>query len=202
MNRSLAARAASVLLRYPDEEVLAATPLVRAVAVDLPGEVGAGLLAVAEHRISRDAGELAREYVELFDLRRRCCLYLSYYTDGDTRRRGVTLVEFTTAYKAAGMEIVGGELPDFLPAVLELAAAHDDAWRLLGTYRVGLDLLVKALAAERSVYREAVAAVRALLPPAGPGDDLAARRLAESGPPAEMVGLAGFALAEIPGGRR
>lgn len=202
MNRPVALRAGAMLLRYPDAEVLSALPVVRAAIADLPGGVGAGLRAVAEHRAGTDPGELAAEYVRLFDFRRRCCLYLTYYTDGDTRRRGMALVEFAAAYRAAGVELVGGELPDFLPAVLELAALDDTGWRLLRGYRVGLDLLVEALAGERSVYREAVAAVRGLLPPAGPDDDLAARRLAAAGPPAELVGLDGFALAETPGGRR
>ncbi|GLB64437.1 hypothetical protein NCCP2495_23160 [Dietzia sp. NCCP-2495] len=32
--------------------------------------------------------ELQAEHVETFDLRRRCCPYLTYYRFGDTRKRG------------------------------------------------------------------------------------------------------------------
>jgi nitrate reductase delta subunit len=199
---AVALRAAAWLLRYPDEAALAALPVVRAAVADLPPPVGAGLRAVADHRAAAAPIDLAREYVELFDFRRRCCLYLSYYTDGDTRRRGVGLVAFAAAYKAAGLELTGGELPDFLPAVLELASAHDLGRRLLRDHRVGLDLLGEALTAERSVYAGAVAAVRALLPAAGPDDLGAAARLAAQGPPAELVGLEGYPLLELPGGRR
>jgi nitrate reductase delta subunit len=202
--RAVAARAAAWLLRYPDEEVLAAVPLVCDAVADLPGPAGAGLRVAARHRRRTDPIALQREYVDLFDLRRRCCLYLTYYTAGDTRARGVALVEFGTAYRTAGMELSGGELPDFLPAVLELASVADAGWRLLGAHRVGLDLLTEALAAEAPVYREVAAAVRELLPPAGPAERRAARTLAEQGPPAEMVGLEGFAPAPPAGigGRR
>jgi nitrate reductase delta subunit len=198
--RPVAARAASLLLRYPDDEVLAALPLVRAALDELPGAVAAPLRKVADARASADPGTLAREYVELFDFRRRCCLHLTYYTCGDTRRRGEALIAFASAYKMAGLRPVDGELPDYLPAVLDLAAVpprgpaggayeHQSAWRLLRDHRVGLDLLDRALAAEGSVYRHAVVAVRELLPAAGPADLAAAATLARVGPPEELVGL-------------
>lgn len=205
MSRAVAARAAAWLLRYPDDQVLAALPVVRAAVAELSGPVGAGLRSVAEHLAGADPGALRREYVELFDFRRRCCLHLTYYTAGDTRRRGVALVEFAAVYREAGLAIGGGELPDFLPAVLELASDPAGAaagWRLLHSHRVGLDLLSAALTTQRSVYAGAVTAVLTLLPAAGPGERDAARALAEAGPPAELVGLESFAMIDTPGGRR
>jgi len=200
--RRVAARAASLLLRYPAGEVLAALPTVAAALGGLPSPVAAPLRLVAAHRATADPADLAAAYVETFDFRRRCCLHLTYYTCGDTRKRGEGLVLFAAGYKAAGLAVVDGELPDYLPAVLDLAARHDDGWRLLRENRVGLDLLAEALAADRSVYRHAVEAVRAMLPPARPGDVAAAARLARTGPPAETVGLEPFGLADTTGGRR
>jgi nitrate reductase delta subunit len=209
--RPVAARAASLLLRYPDAEVLDALPTLVAALDELPAVVANPLRLVAGHRDRTDPAALAAHYVELFDFRRRCCLHLTYYTCGDTRRRGEALVLFAAVYKAAGLSIVDGELPDYLPAVLDLAAAEDTGgdggWRLLRENRVGLDLLAKALDAERSVYRHAVEAVQAMLPPAQPGDIAAAARLARSGPPVEQVGLEPFGLVDTRlfdtmGGRR
>ncbi|MGW1062287.1 nitrate reductase molybdenum cofactor assembly chaperone [Micromonospora rubida] len=200
--RAVAARAASLLLRYPDEEVLAALPTVRAALDGLPAEVAAALHEVVTHREATEPVELRAAYVQLFDFRRRCCLHLTYYTCGDTRRRGEALVEFSAAYKRAGLTVVDGELPDFLPAVLDLAAVDDGGWRLLRENRVGLDLLVEALGRDKSVYRQAVAAVRETLPPAQPGDLAAAARLARTGPPVEQVGLEPFGLVDTTGGRR
>ncbi|GID97541.1 nitrate reductase molybdenum cofactor assembly chaperone [Amorphoplanes digitatis] len=201
--RAVAARAASLLLRYPDWDVLAALPTLEAALGGLPAAVAHPLRLVAEHRGHTDPGRLVTAYVELFDFRRRCCLHLTYYTAGDTRRRGEALVLFAGAYKAAGLRVVDGELPDYLPAVLDLAAAADDGgWRLLRENRVGLDLLAKALDAEDSVYRHVIAAVRAMLPPAQPGDIAAAIRLARTGPPVEQVGLEPFGPVDTTGGRR
>jgi nitrate reductase delta subunit len=187
--RAVAARAASLLLRYPDTEMLATMPTLLAALDELPATVAARLWAVAEHRAGTDPTSLASEYVQLFDFRRRCCLHLTYYTCGDTRKRGEALVSFGAAYRAAGLEVTGGELPDFLPAVLDLAAVDGVGWQRLRDHRVGLDLLAQALAAERSVYQHAVEAVRALLPPPGPSELAAAAGLARNGPPQEQVGL-------------
>jgi nitrate reductase delta subunit len=200
--RAVAARAASLLLRYPDEEALAVLPTVAAALDDLPAAVAQHLRLVAEARAAADPAGLAAEYVQLFDFRRRCCLHLTYYTCGDTRKRGEALVIFAAAYKAAGLEVVGGELPDYLPAVLDLAAFDDSGWRMLRENRVGLDLLAKALDTEKSVYRHAIKAVQAMLPPPQPGDIAAAIRLAQSGPPVEQVGLEPFGLVDTTGGRR
>jgi len=199
--RAVAARAASLLLRYPDEEVRAALPVVRAALDDLPTAVAGPLRAVAAQRAEAEPTRLAADYVQLFDFRRRCCLHLTYYSCGDTRKRGEALVGFAAAYKAAGCRVVDGELPDYLPAVLELATVDDGGWRLLRNNRVGLDLLAEALAAEMSVYRHAIDAVRRMLPPPGPADLAAAARLARTGPPVEQVGLEPFGLVDTTGGR-
>ena len=200
--RPVAARAASLLLRYPDDAVMAALPTVTAALAGLPASVAEPLGAVAEHRAGTDPARLAAGYVELFDFRRRCCLHLTYYTCGDTRRRGEALVLFAAGYKAAGLEVLDGELPDYLPAVLDLAAVDGHGWRLLRENRVGLDLLTQALGVEKSVYRLAIEAVRAMLPPAQRGDLDAAARLARTGPPVEQVGLEPFGLVDTTGGRR
>lgn len=200
--RPVAARAASLLLRYPSDEVLATLPTLVAALDELPAEVARPLREVASFRGATDPGDLAARYVELFDFRRRCCLHMTYYTSGDTRRRGEALVGYAAAYRAAGLELVDGELPDYLPAVLDLAAVDDAGWRLLRADRVGLDLLVEALAKDGPQYRPAVEAVRLMLPAAGPADLVAAVRLARTGPPTELVGLEPYGLVDSTGGRR
>ncbi|GGN09400.1 nitrate reductase delta subunit [Actinoplanes campanulatus] len=187
---ALAARAASLLLRYPDDHVLTAVPLILDALPALPTRIAGSLRPVAAHRAGGEPGALRTEYVDQFDFRRRSSLHLTYYTCGDTRRRGEALAGFAAAFKASGYEVADGELPDYLPAVLDLAAADDTGWRLLRENRVGLDLLAQSL--EKSVYRHAVEAVRALLPAATPGDLDAATALARTGPPAEQVGLQPF----------
>jgi nitrate reductase delta subunit len=201
--RAVAARAASVLLRHPDPEILAALPTVRAALAELPGDVAGPLAVVAGQLAGDHPGQLAAAYVETFDFRRRCTLHLTYYTHGDTRVRGQALAGVAEVFRVAGYAVDGGELPDYLPAVLELAAvAGEPGWRVLRAHRVGLDLLAAALERDGSVYARAVHAVRALLPPAGPADIAAARKLAATGPPTERVGLDPFPAHAPAGGRR
>jgi nitrate reductase delta subunit len=190
---AVAAKAASLLLRYPDTEMLATVPTLRAAVSELPSRLAEPLSVVADHYAATPPGELAARYVETFDFRRRCALHLTFYTHGDTRARGEALVRFAAAYQSAGYEVVGGELPDHLPTVLDLAAsAGEIGWALLRQHRVGVELLGAALERDGSVHRHVLVAVRRLLPAAAREDITAAATLAATGPPAERVGLAPY----------
>ena len=138
-------------------------------------------------RTSPDA--VAAHYVETFDLRRRCALYLTYYRYGDTRKRGMAMVQFKAAYRAAGLIPAEEELPDYLPMVLDFAAAHPRGEKLLRAHRADLELLLRALRDAGSPYADVVAGVCAVLPGLRRPDLALVRRLAEQGPPREDVGL-------------
>ena len=190
MNRERTLRVAAQLLAYPDAEFRDRLPLLRR-AVDSLGSAPLDRFLAAAQRLS-DA-ELATRYVDTFDLRRRTCLYLTYYSHGDTRKRGMALLRFAHAYRKCGFEIVDGELPDHLAVVCEFAAAEPrEGLRLFAEHRAGLELLRMALADANSPYLDVVDAVRAVLPEPPPRDMEKALALARSGPPAEEVGLEPF----------
>ena len=192
MSTRVVRQAASYLLAYPDRALLERVPVLRA--------------ALAEHRVSAmDAlldhldgtplAQLERAYVEVFDLSRRHALYLSYWTDGDTRRRGEVLARFKAAYRASGWLVnTAGELPDYLPMVLEYAAVADPAGgeALLREYRPSLEMLRIGLEEDTAPYAvlagQVVAAVCATLPGPSPKDRAAVQAMA-GGPPSETVGL-------------
>jgi nitrate reductase molybdenum cofactor assembly chaperone NarJ/NarW len=185
-------QAASVCLQYPDAHVRGALPVVRRAVAGIPDTVPrAGLTAFLEHAAATPPGVLERHYVEVFDLRRRCCLYLTWWTDGETRRRGAALAALKARYRAAGVEHTGAELPDFLPAVCEYAATADlaDGLALLQEHRAGMELLRLALLDAGTPYAAVLEAVCALLPGRSPADVAAAKALARNGPPRERVGL-------------
>ncbi|WP_018656202.1 nitrate reductase molybdenum cofactor assembly chaperone [Actinomadura flavalba] len=185
-------QAASLLLSYPDTALYDRRALLRASVAELPRGVPASRLAAfLDHLDATAHGDLARHYVETFDLRRRCCLYLTYYRDGDTRRRGASLAALIQRYRAAGVVPATSELPDFLPVVLEFAALHGGG-DLLAEHRPGLELLRIALTDRGSPYAAPVEAVCATLPGVSPRDRAAALAMARSGPPAEQVGLIPF----------
>ena len=181
MRAAVVWQAGAHLLAYPDERFWGRLPLIREAAEPY----FAGFLA----RVTAlGPGELAAHYVETFDLRRRCCLYLTYYTDGDTRRRGESLAALKQRYRAAGWELMDDELPDFLPVVLEFAALDPAGAALLAEHRVGLWLLLSALREHDSPYALLVEALCGTLPPITAAERATAARLAGEGPPAETVG--------------
>lgn len=184
--RAVGLQAASFLLRYPGEDLLATLPALRDAAADLPDEAAACLRAMVDHLQRTDLPTAQRDYVDLFDLRRRCSLHLTYYAYGDTRKRGMALLRFQHAYRAAGMEPVGDELPDHLSVVCEFAATGDLAsgLRLLAEQRAGLELLRLALAELGSPYLHVVDLVRSVLPDPAPRDLDRALELARTGPSA------------------
>lgn len=185
---------ASLLLGYPDEELLGRRPLLRRAVASLPPPAAEPLSRVLDHLDATPPRELAADYVATFDHRKRCCLYLTYYAYGDTRKRGMALVRFKQAYQAAGLGLDEGELPDHLAVVLEFAATGDLAQgrRLLLEHRAGLEILRLALSESGSPWKAVLDAVTATLPPlTGRAEDAVARLIAE-GPPEEEVGLAPY----------
>jgi nitrate reductase delta subunit len=187
----------SALLGYPDEDLRATLPVLTEEVSRLPASTGEPLTRFLAYAGSTPALQLAQHFVETFDHRRRCCLYLTYYAHGDTRKRGMALLEFKTAYRRAGLELGPEELPDHLSVVLEYAATDPAGGRqLLLDHRAGIELLRLALADARSPYVDVLRAVVATLPALRGDEREAVHKLAVQGPPTEEVGLAPFAPPE------
>jgi nitrate reductase delta subunit len=188
-------QAVSLLLDYPDEELLARLDLISSAVDTLPEATGAPLRAFVNHLESTPLPELQAEYVETFDTRRRCNLFLTYFAHGDTRKRGMALLRFKQTYLGAGVELDDAELPDHLCVVLEFAATVDQALgrQLMLDHRAGLELLHLSLRDMSSPWANLLDAVTATLPPLRGDERDAVRRLAVEGPPEEEVGLAPFA---------
>ena len=194
-----ALRVAAQLLQYPDDELLERLALLRQAAA-MTGPAASHLTAMVDHLSATPPHAAQSAYVDMFDLRRRCCLYLTYYSYGDTRKRGMALLRFTHAYRSAGFELAEAELPDHLAVVCEFTAAAPDAGlRLLREHRAGLELLRLALSDSGSAYLAVVDGIRAVLPDAAPKDLDRAIALAQTGPPAEEVGLEPFGPPELHG---
>lgn len=189
---------AAVLLSYPEDDYGAGLTAVASALGGLSTGRARQHLA-ATHRWLSDmtVAEAAAGYVETFDLHRRHSLHLTYYVHGDTRGRGLALAELAGAYRAAGVELASGELPDFLPALLELGALSPAGAEVLGAHRPALEALAEGLAEAGSGYAGAAAAVVDTLGPASRAERAALARLRASGPPSEEVGLEPFGPPEL-----
>lgn len=182
---------ASLLLDYPDDAWFGRLGALRAHLTALPPAIATPLAEFLRHAERTAAVGLQRDYVTTFDLKRKCSLYLSYYATGDTRRRGVALVTFLEAYRAAGWEFDADDLPDYLPAVLEFSARSTSpiASALIASHREGIEVLRAALEGMDSPWALLIRVVTLSLPPI---DERTRERfldLVDEGPPTETVGL-------------
>lgn len=190
----------SLLLSYPSEDLLGARPQIAAALAGLPRcAAAASLQRFLAWWESTEPVAVAQHYVEAIDLNKRSGLYLTFYSDGDKRERGSALVRLKRLYRAAGLPLEGSELPDYLPVMLEFAAAAPDGRGeiVLRENRAALELVRLSLRDLASPYANLLDAVCEALGPASAAERATAGRLAAGGPPQELVGLEPFAPPEV-----
>jgi nitrate reductase delta subunit len=110
----------SHLLHYPDKYLLGWLPAYREVI----HEIENGLIRNTYDQIlsyfeQTPLIELQEQYTEMFDVSASNCMNLTYHRWGDTGKRGPALAHLEEIYLKSGFERICGELPDFLPLVLE-----------------------------------------------------------------------------------
>jgi nitrate reductase delta subunit len=193
MTTATARLVASTMLIYPNEKFSAQIDDLRLSVNKLEPayQIHFEKFLAAIEPLSLD--EIQRHYVEIFDMRRRCSLFLTSWTHGDTRNRGMALIYFKEKYKAANIVISDEELPDHLAVVLEFAALVDpiEGSLLLGEHRAPIELIRDALHSANSFYAHVLDAIVATLPPMTVEIAERAKALALSGPPQEFVGRSG-----------
>ncbi|MBK9245573.1 MAG: nitrate reductase molybdenum cofactor assembly chaperone [Burkholderiales bacterium] len=157
-------RALAWLLRYPDAELRGLAPAL-AQALREQGALEparlAELDALAARLATADAIRTESEYVELFDRGRRTALHLFEHVHGDSRDRGQAMVDLAQTYERAGLQMTAGELPDYLPVVLEFASTQpqQQAREFLRETAHIVRAIFSALAERRSPYAGVLAAV-------------------------------------------
>jgi nitrate reductase molybdenum cofactor assembly chaperone NarJ/NarW len=185
-------QAAAVCLGYPEPDVIATTELLRTALAEEASRQAESFEPLLAFWDSEELSTIQTHYVDVFDRSRKYSLYLSYWTDGDTRRRGEVLAAFKQRYRRSGFLVdTRGELPDYLPMVLEYAAIVDpvDGTALLQEYRSSVELLRLALADRGTPYAGVLTAACSTLPGPSPADRRTVMAMAAAGPPTEMVGL-------------
>ncbi|HEU4979252.1 MAG TPA: nitrate reductase molybdenum cofactor assembly chaperone [Solirubrobacteraceae bacterium] len=190
----------SLLLEYPHEELYAAREELLAAVAALPRSAAAEALGrFCAWWSQTSPSDAAAHYVEAIDLDRRAGLYMTFYSDGDRRERGVALLRLRRLYRAAGLPQEGAELPDYLPLMLEFAAAAPGGRGelVLREHRAALELVRTRLREQGSPYGELLEAVALTLGEPSAADRARAAMLVANGPPTELVGLEPFAPPEV-----
>jgi nitrate reductase delta subunit len=165
MTHREACRVLARLLSYPDDEMLALLPAI----ADWTSEAHHGLSWDARSALATLIAALAQAdpidaqaaYVDCFDRGRRTSLHLFEHVLGDSRDRGPAMIDLHLTYARAGLELAPGELPDYLPAVLEFASTQPAglAREFLGEMAHVLNALHAALVQRASPYAAVIAAV-------------------------------------------
>jgi nitrate reductase delta subunit len=207
-------QSAALVLAYPDADLLESLDVIESALAGTPAashfapviahlrtgpaaDAGTGARTRAEQpkpgadqpdeRLSR----LQAYHVAEFDLSRKHSLHLSYWTDGDTRRRGNVLAEVKGVYRESGLLTdTGGELPDYLPMVLEFSA-HDPGrgLELLQRFRASLELIRLGLAKDDLPHAGVLTAICDLLPGESPQSRAEVQARFGDVQPVELVGL-------------
>jgi nitrate reductase delta subunit len=111
----------------------------------------------------------------------------------------MALLRFKRLYRAAGLVLDPKELPDYLPVMLEFAAAAPPGYgeTILSEYRAALALIQRHLREIESPYSHLLDAIQAGQPALSPAEREHLGRLIANGPPSEQVGLEPFAPPEV-----
>lgn len=192
--RRIVAMAASVLLTYPDDHYLERMGVVEDQLDQLPLAIATDFVDFLDWARGVGGRGLEEHYVETFDQRRRCSLFLSYFAVGDTRQRGMAILSFRQQLEALGFSVPEDELADHLCVVLEAVgltsgAQHEQAVEMLASYREGIEVLRAALENLGSPFASLIVALCKALPKVDAATAQKYVDLIRTGPPAEMVGI-------------
>jgi nitrate reductase molybdenum cofactor assembly chaperone NarJ/NarW len=126
-NASISLRVLARLLAYPDAEL-------RGQLTDLRGALHsdkvlstvrlAELDALINSLQHGDVLDTEAQFVEIFDRGRATSLHLFEHVHGDSRERGPAMIDLAQTYEKAGLFLAEGEMPDYLPVVLEFVSTQ------------------------------------------------------------------------------
>ena len=162
MSHSL--RVLAALLGYPDAslrghlaEMRELMNAERALSSARRGEINALMQAIA----NAEPLQCEADYVELFDRGRATSLHLFEHVHGDSRERGPAMIDLGQTFEAAGLFLAEGELPDYLPAVLEFVSTQParEAKAFLSEMSHIFNAIFGALQHQRSAYASVLGAL-------------------------------------------
>ena len=157
-------RVLATLLGYPDSRLRSHLPEMRELLRDeraiSPSRLSE-LDALMDTLRRTDALELESDYVALFDRGRATSLHLFEHVHGDSRDRGPAMIDLGQTYEKAGLVLAEGELPDYLPAVLEFVSTQPprEARAFLGEMAHIFNAIFGALVQRESAYASVLGAL-------------------------------------------
>ena len=164
LNASRSLRVLARLLSYPDAELRTDLRAMRD-ALNAEAALTAARLveldALMDTLARGDPFDTEAAYVQLFDSGRATSLHLFEHVHGDSRDRGPAMIDLAQTYDKAGLYLAPGELPDYLPVVLEFVStqpAHE-ARAFMSEMAHLFNALFSALQQRRSAYASVLGAL-------------------------------------------
>ncbi|WP_229633588.1 nitrate reductase molybdenum cofactor assembly chaperone [Duganella qianjiadongensis] len=141
----------SILLQYPEAELLQEREALQAL---IPRNWQGALAPLFAHLAATPLIDLQQQYVMTFDRNPSHSLHLFEHIHGESRDRGQAMVDLLAEYSRHGLQMVGDDLPDYVPLFLEFLSLQDEAEaeRLLGDAIHVLAYIGRKLRANGSPY--------------------------------------------------
>jgi len=163
-NAALSLRVLARLLSYPDAEMRSHLSAMRD-ALHAERAITVGRLAeldvLMDTLSSGDPLDTEATYVQLFDCGRATSLRLFEHVHGDSRDRGPAMIDLAQTYDKAGLYLAPGELPDYLPVVLEFVSTQPprEARAFLSEMAHIFNAIFNALQQRPSAYASVIGAL-------------------------------------------
>lgn len=145
----------SVLLHYPDEDLLNRLDEIASIADrSHSAEIKSAIHAYIHYLQTHSSIHVQERYTAVFDMNPATTMNMTYHAYGDNENRAAALAHLQHNYGQAGWERITGELPDYLPMMLEFLSIcpHPEhtapVWQCLR----GMQSLVERLEKNEPIY--------------------------------------------------
>jgi len=160
-------RVLAALLRYPDAELRSHLGEFDALLASdnvLSRSRRAEISQFVARLRQGDPIDMEMQYVEIFDRGRSTSLHLFEHVHADSRDRGPAMVDLGKMYADAGLHLHEGELPDYLPVIVEFASTQPQAQAraFLGEIAHLLNVIFSALQSKGRGYASVIGALMEL----------------------------------------
>ncbi|NRR32489.1 nitrate reductase molybdenum cofactor assembly chaperone [Oxalobacteraceae bacterium] len=159
----------SALLQYPEPDLCVALSELEDSLAGYP-TAQFRLRSLFDHLAVTPLIDLQQQYVMTFDRNPSHSLHLFEHIHGESRDRGQAMVDLLAEYGRHGLQMVGNDLPDYVPLFLEFLGQledqgkSDEARRLLGDAIHVLAHIGRKLQASGSPYACAFGLLETLSP--------------------------------------
>ena len=145
----------SVLLHYPDEVLLSGLDEIESLVANLPlSETKPAIQAFIRDLRTQPLIDVQERYTAVFDMDPATTMNMTYHAFGDNEKRAAALAHLQQNYEQAGWARVTGELPDYLPLMLEFLSVcpHPEHTAPVRQCLQGMPPLVARLEKKAPVY--------------------------------------------------